>query len=134
MIPNIKHPSPPLRAQAERKAVNFCVQGTFNDFISHETKQNQTSVVFCFYGRKITYYYYQISRLKVRVKFVLYLLNLWENIHVYLVDDTTFIWELANEIMVSQTYYIVVFVCNSKQPYLPNIFFKFRNCTSDVCS
>lgn len=31
MIPNINHPSPPLRAQAERQAVNFCVQGMFNN-------------------------------------------------------------------------------------------------------
>ncbi|XP_061189535.1 DNA polymerase nu-like [Saccostrea echinata] len=31
IIPNITHPSPPLRAQAERKAVNFCVQGSAAD-------------------------------------------------------------------------------------------------------
>lgn len=30
MIPNINHPFPPLRAQAERQAVNFCVQGMSN--------------------------------------------------------------------------------------------------------
>lgn len=30
IIPNINHPSPPLRAQAERQAVNFCVQGMSN--------------------------------------------------------------------------------------------------------
>ncbi|XP_013403383.1 DNA polymerase nu [Lingula anatina] len=30
-FPNIKHPSPMLRAQAERQAVNFCVQGSAAD-------------------------------------------------------------------------------------------------------
>lgn len=30
IIPNINHPFPPLRAQAERQAVNFCVQGMSN--------------------------------------------------------------------------------------------------------
>ncbi|KAK3096165.1 hypothetical protein FSP39_023920 [Pinctada imbricata] len=31
LLPNIRHPSPPLRAQSERQAVNFCVQGSAAD-------------------------------------------------------------------------------------------------------
>ncbi|VDI53250.1 DNA polymerase nu [Mytilus galloprovincialis] len=44
MIPNIKHPSPPLRAQAERQAVNFCVQGSAADLCKAAMLQIEQSL------------------------------------------------------------------------------------------
>ncbi|XP_052099032.1 DNA polymerase nu-like [Mytilus californianus] len=44
MIPNIKHPSPPFRAQAERQAVNFCVQGSAADLCKAAMLQIEQSL------------------------------------------------------------------------------------------
>lgn len=45
MIPNINHPSPPLRAQAERQAVNFCVQGSAADLCKAAMLQVENNLV-----------------------------------------------------------------------------------------